>query len=680
MHLLARVLGASLLSIVALFVVVLLVNVQSANTERQLNDFSSATKDLQILTLTARRNEKDFYLRKQASYVEGHKATLLKINETLERLKTLAPDDAASAQLDPIKKSMADYGRTFAETAQLMTKLGLDEKSGLHGAFRETIHDSEKRFPADAYEIKAIYLQMRRDEKDFIQREREEYVTAHAALLGKAIAASERLKLPSDSIKTITEDFRNYTRTFAEFATVTLEARQSANVARDAVRKTEPLVEDLLKYTEKVVAAGQQSAATIRIVVAIIAVLILLVSAFIQYLLVKLISRSVIVPVNHLQETIGRLQAGDESARAAMQDRDELGELGRAFDGMIEARIAVQKSIVDENEKLNDSVLNLLQAVAVLARRDLTHKVPVTEDVTGPVADALNLLTNETAKVLRQVSDLSADVATASLLVQEQSSSVIAVAANEQEEVRATAASLSDAADAMGRMTTLARGANQSAELAMRATRQALETVSNTVSGINLTRDTMRETEKQIKRLGERSQDISQAVNLINSIAERTHILALNASMHAASAGEAGRGFAVVADEVQRLAESSRQATQQIAALVKNIQADTAETVGTMNSAIEQVVNGSRLAEQAGTQMQETERTTADLVRSVQEIAASTEVQLKNNQALLVRADAIRSSTEQTSLQLRAQASQAVNLVDYARSLVAAVRVFKLAD
>ena len=150
--------------------------------------------------------------------------------------------------------------------------------------------------------------------------------------------------------------------------------------------------------------------------------------------------------------------------------------------------------------------------------------------------------------------------------------------------------------------------------------------------------------------------------------------------MHAASAGEAGRGFAVVADEVQRLAESSRQATQQIAALVKNIQADTAETVGTMNLAIEQVVSGSRLAEQAGTQMQETQRTTAELVRSVHEIAESTEDQLKNNQELLVRADAIRVSTEETSRQLGEQAGQANNLVEYARSLVAAVRVFKLAD
>ncbi len=176
--------------------------------------------------------------------------------------------------------------------------------------------------------------------------------------------------------------------------------------------------------------------------------------------------------------------------------------------------------------------------------------------------------------------------------------------------------------------------------------------MNNTVSGINSTRDVIRETEKRIKRLGERSQEISGAVNLINVIAERTHILALNASMHAASAGEAGRGFAVVADEVQRLAENSRQATQQIAALVNNIQVETADTVNTMNDAITQIVEGSRLAEQAGQQMELTQQTTADLVASVKQIAASSEEQAKAGQELLERADTLKKSSEQTSERL----------------------------
>lgn len=680
MRALLRVLAVSLIGLFFIFVVDFTVNYQATNSERRLETFSRAVQETRILTLTARRHEKDFYLRKDPQYIANHKETVAQLKAKLNELIQLSPDEQLNTIVSDIKKSIDIYGGTFAKTAELMTTVGLNQESGLHGKFRDAARDAETKISADSYEIRTAYLEMRRNEKDFIQRESEEFSQAYSKQLEKSLSLIERVKLSEETKQLILTDFKIYGQTFNDFVTATLATKKSAEVARQAARQTEPLVDKMLIAADEAIAAGLHRVSIARTLTTVVITIVVLLTASLLYLIVTFISRSVTNPVNHLQETIARLQNGDDTARSHMIEQDELSELGRTLDGMIDARLATQRRIQDENDSLNDSVLNLLQAVALLARRDLTIKVPVTEDVTGPVADALNLLTTETAKVLRQVSDLSADVASASLRVQEQSNAVIQVAVTEQKEVAATAISLGNAAEAMGRMSKLARGANQSAELAIRATQQAMDTVSSTVSGINMTRDMMRETEKQIKRLGERSQDISQAVNLINSIAERTHVLALNASMHAASAGEAGRGFAVVADEVQRLAESSRQATQQIAALVKNIQADTAETVGTMNLAIEQVVSGSRLAEQAGTQMQETQRTTAELVRSVHEIAESTEDQLKNNQELLVRADAIRVSTEETSRQLGEQAGQANNLVEYARSLVAAVRVFKLAD
>ncbi|HOW62804.1 MAG TPA: methyl-accepting chemotaxis protein, partial [Candidatus Contendobacter sp.] len=177
---------------------------------------------------------------------------------------------------------------------------------------------------------------------------------------------------------------------------------------------------------------------------------------------------------------------------------------------------------------------------------------------------------------------------------------------------------------------------------------------------------------------GERSQEISGVVNLINTIAERTHILALNASMHAASAGEAGRGFAVVAGEVQRLAENAREATSQIATLVSNIQIETADTVNAMNAAISQVVDGSRLAEQAGDQMKRTQETTAELVAAVQQIASRSQEQARVSNELLGRARQIQESTRQTSQQLQEQTVHTTSLVEYARGLLNSVRVFRL--
>jgi hypothetical protein len=226
----------------------------------------------------------------------------------------------------------------------------------------------------------------------------------------------------------------------------------------------------------------------------------------------------------------------------------------------------------------------------------------------------------------------------------------------------------------------LALSCNEAAAKAIQNTDKAQETVLGTVQGITSIRDTIRETEKRIKRLGERSQEIGSVVTIINGIAERTHILALNASMHAASAGEAGRGFAVVANEVQKLAENAREATSKIAALVNNIQVETADTVITMNEAIGQVVRGTELAQQAGSEMRETRDTTAELVELVQRIATSSTTQSETSQRLVERAKQIQLSSEQTNIQLQAQGVQADLLVDLSSGLVTSVGVFTLPE
>ncbi len=388
--------------------------------------------------------------------------------------------------------------------------------------------------------------------------------------------------------------------------------------------------------------------------------------------------RAIMDPLNRMMTTVKQIGEGNYDSRTGLTGSDELSELGQAFDAMLDARVTALVQAEHENEQLNDSIIHLLQAVSQLSQRDLTVRVPVTEDMTGPVADALNLLTDETAKVLRGVIRISEDVAVASDKVKAQSDTVIAVADDERQAVEQTATDLSSAADAMKQIAELAQICNATAETAMKTTQAALETVTSTVNGISSTRDTIRETEKRIKRLGERSQEISGVVNLINPIAERTHILALNASMHAASAGEAGRGFAVVADEVQRLAENAREATSQISTLVSNIQIETADTANTMNTAISQVVDGSRLAEQAGDQMKRTQETTADLVAAVQQIASRSQQQANISNELLGRAQQIQESTRQTSQQLHEQTVQTTNLVEYARGLLSSVRVFRL--
>jgi twitching motility protein PilJ len=433
-----------------------------------------------------------------------------------------------------------------------------------------------------------------------------------------------------------------------------------------------------LRQIDAEVISSDAAAASARYLTGSIAVIVM--GLLLSVILAFAIYRSISQPLGQIASAVREVSEGNFEARTFVDGPDELGALGLTFDAMLNDRVGTLAKAQEENEQLNNAVVALLQAVYQLSQRDLTVRVPVTEDVTGPVADSLNLLTIETAKVLQGVSDISHSVAATSDQVKRQSDNVIEVATAEQKEVEKTASELATTSESMLRIAKLARACAEAADKAIKSTASAHDSVSDTVSGITAIRETIRETEKRIKRLGERSQEINRVVNLINTIAERTHILALNASMHAASAGEAGRGFVVVADEVQRLAESAREATLEISTLVNNIQVETADTVATMNEAISQVVDGTKLAEQAGSRMQETEKSTSDLVAMVQQIAKRSRDQAVMSSELRGRAEEIVKTSQGTNAQLREQTTHTNQLVEFSQKLLAAVSVFKLPD
>jgi methyl-accepting chemotaxis protein len=382
--------------------------------------------------------------------------------------------------------------------------------------------------------------------------------------------------------------------------------------------------------------------------------------------------------VRRLQDSVERVRGGDDAALQQIDARDEVGDLGRTLNDLLTERRDAQRKAEAENQQMNTSVINILQAVHRLSQRDLTSRAPVTADVIGTVSDSINALAEETAKVLQGVTEIAGQVATASGNVKSQADLVSRTAQDERTNVERMVNTLSDATQVMNDVFSLAAQSNQSAEQATQATDSALATVNGTVKGMESIRETISETEKRIKRLGERSQEISGIVNLINTISERTHVLALNASMQAAVAGEAGRGFAVVAEEVQRLAESSRNATQQISTLVGNIQLETNETIATVNRTIGQVVEGSGLAQKAGEQMRRTQEITSGLVALVRRIGDASEKQRVSSANLLAAAQQIGESNELTGRQIDTQNRETESLLHSARRLLDSVNVFKL--
>lgn len=405
------------------------------------------------------------------------------------------------------------------------------------------------------------------------------------------------------------------------------------------------------------------------------------------------ITRSITRPLDSLQKAINDVRQGAAmGALAQIESKDEMADMGFSVNQLLQDQVSARERAESdrlqaeqarqnaqaENERLNNSVIAILQAVDKLSQKDLTVRAPVSKDVIGTVSDSINQLTEATSQVLYGVNQIANQVAQASAKVRTQGELVSKTADEERKNVGEMVKSLGEATKTMDQVAQLAEQSNRSAERATQATDTALATVNSTVKGMESIRETISETEKRIKRLGERSQEISGIVNLINTISERTHVLALNASMQAAVAGEAGRGFAVVAEEVQRLAESSRNATQQISTLVSNIQLETNETISTVNRTIGQVVQGSEQALQAGEQMRLTQGITGELVEQVRHITEASELQRGMSAQLLQTVQLLGQSNERTAQQIDTQTKETQTLLNSANELVKSVNVFKL--
>jgi len=405
---------------------------------------------------------------------------------------------------------------------------------------------------------------------------------------------------------------------------------------------------------------------------------LILLTLFLLALFAYLVFRSIAKQTNSLTATIDELNEGNNKARTHIEGEHELSLLGSALNQLLDEKDITEKKIQQENDTLNDSVFSLLESVAELSERNLTVRATVTEDVTGPLADAINQLAMDTTDVLKKVRHIAISLEETSQTVDNSTSNVKQLAETERSEAQQTSTAVNELIERLNQIADSSVSANTMANETTQATEKAYQSVSKTVDSMGEIRDTVQETGKRIKRLGERSQEITRIIDLINTITERTTVLALNASMQALSAGEAGKGFSVIAEEIQRLAESSRESTDQIANLIKNIQQETRTTMTTMDNTIEQVVNGSSLAEEASEQMQLTLNATKKLTSSVESIAQASKEQVDISQNLYLRSNEILKATASTGQEMELLGGLTKDMANDAQNLVESVNVFKL--
>ena len=339
-----------------------------------------------------------------------------------------------------------------------------------------------------------------------------------------------------------------------------------------------------------------------------------------------------------------------------------------------------QRAEIERTNRANqDAILRLMNEMGNLAEGDLTVKATVTEEITGAIADSVNFTIDELKGLVGRINNTVARVTTATESAQRTSSQLLAAAEKQSLEIRESSASVLSMARAMSEMSTSASTSANVARQSLAAAQKGTQAVQNSISGMNEIREQIQETSKRIKRLGESSQEIGEIVELISDITEQTNVLALNAAIQAASAGEAGRGFTVVAEEVQRLAERSAEATKQIGAIVKTIQTDTQDAVSALEKSTQGVVEGAKLSDAAGQALAEIGAVSQRLSQLIEGITTTTEQQAKAANDVAVSMQDILNITQQTTEGTKRTAVSIGELAELAKELKGSVSGFKIA-
>ncbi|HEV7643102.1 MAG TPA: methyl-accepting chemotaxis protein [Pyrinomonadaceae bacterium] len=381
--------------------------------------------------------------------------------------------------------------------------------------------------------------------------------------------------------------------------------------------------------------------------------------------------------LNDKASLIDKIAAGDLTAKVEMRSMDDT--FGNIFQNMLEKLQRVVQT-EDERNGLRNSISKLLSEVSEIAQGDLTVEAEVGNETTGALADAFNFMTSELRALIKQVKNVTFEVTHSAQDISKTTGELAEGSETQAVQIAQTSQAVEDMAlqiqEVSINATMSAKVAGESLNMAQHGT----QAVQDNIDAMNRIRNQVQETAKRIKKLGERSQEISEIVQLLDELSERTSLLALNASLQAAAAGEAGRGFAAVTEEVERLAERSNRAAQKIATLAQSIQYETKDVVSSMEETIHEVVVGSTLADKAGQTLTEIEKVSNQLADLIKLISESARHQAAGSESISKAMASISKVTELVNSGSKKAVNSSKNLVTLSDHLSNSVATFKLPE
>lgn len=634
--------------------------------------------------------EKDFLLKYQKIGIQEAKETFLtpftehggQAYQTIYQIQQLADskqDDNAVKAAQTAMDSINEYLSAFIGTVNIL-ELRADKEFGELVKLQESLKAlgaNEEYY--DSIALRNSYYTL----DSFIQ----EYLPNPNRDFAKTVFSARddftEMILLSDLSPVIKErivgQIEEFSKWFTEVANTdeVIVARIAAYEA--AALKADPVIASFLSTAVKNETLARQqmedTTALIQKVVIAVGALAILLGIFIA---IKL-SRGLTTQVNHIVELLSEIGMGNFDARTEVVSNDELGSMASTLNAMLD-NITVLIQSQAERDAIQESIMKLLEEISALTDGDLTARAEVTEDMTGAIADSFNAMSDQLSDIIRKVKQATASVDDTSEDVSKQTITLANKNIEQSRKVTNAIQAIENMSESIRNVSDNALQSANVSEMSRMNAREGAEAVRKTNAAMSDIREQINETARSIKRLGESSMEIGNVIQIINDIADRTSILALNASIQAAMAGDAGHGFAVVADEVQRLAESSGNSTKQIEALVKNIQAEIKNVSTRMDESISTVVEGTQLADDAHAKLQEIEEVSNELADLIEAITTSATEQVLVSETISSTMHEIGEVSKESSRSSQETATSMDVLSRTARDLRSAVEMFKVSD